>query len=98
MDDLVTVYSDLLKQATKVGEGRSEHAHSSPPGAAVPHNFLLTQRWMVVLPRRRAAVNKEAGANAIGMMGVVAVATQSEIDGWIRLGSAAALTELGVPK
>jgi ATP adenylyltransferase len=53
---------------------------------------------MIVLPRRRAAVNKEAGANAIGMMGVVAVATQSEIDGWIRLGSAAALTELGVPK
>ncbi|EWZ01345.1 hypothetical protein FOYG_00989 [Fusarium oxysporum NRRL 32931] len=98
MDDLVTVYSDLLKQATKVGEGRSEHADSSPPGAAVPHNFLLTQRWMVVLPRRRAAVNKEAGANAIGMMGVIAVATQSEIDGWIRLGSAAALTELGVPK
>jgi ATP adenylyltransferase/5',5'''-P-1,P-4-tetraphosphate phosphorylase II len=98
VNDLVNVYSNLLKQATEVGEGRSEHADSSPPGAAVPHNFLLTQEWMIVLPRRRAAVNKEAGANAVGMMGVIAVATQNEIDNWIRLGPATTLAELGVPK
>ncbi|KAG7416851.1 Diadenosine 5',5'''-P1,P4-tetraphosphate phosphorylase 2 [Fusarium oxysporum f. sp. rapae] len=98
MDDLVNVYNDLLKQTTRVGEGQSDHADSSPPGATVPHNFLLTQRWMIVFPRRRVAVNKEAGANAIGMMGVIAVATQDEIDNWIRLGPATALAELGVPK
>ena len=53
---------------------------------------------MVVLPRRRAAVNKEAGANALGMVGVIAVATQKEIDNWIDIGPAKALAELGVPK
>ncbi|KAF5967585.1 5 5 P-1 P-4-tetraphosphate phosphorylase 2 [Fusarium coicis] len=98
VDDLVNIYNDLLGKATEVGHAKAENADSAPPEAAVPHNFLLTQRWMIVLPRRRAAVNKEAGANAIGMMGVIAVATQGEIDNWIRLGPATALAELGVPK
>ncbi|KAF5581936.1 5 5 P-1 P-4-tetraphosphate phosphorylase 2 [Fusarium pseudoanthophilum] len=98
VDDLVNIYNDLLRKATEVGHGQAENADSAPPDAAVPHNFLLTQRWMIVLPRRRAAVNKEAGANAIGMMGVIAVATQKELDNWIRLGPATALAELGVPK
>ncbi|KAF4495998.1 5, 5 -P-1,P-4-tetraphosphate phosphorylase 2 [Fusarium agapanthi] len=98
VDDLVTIYSDLLRKATDVGQGQSENADNAPPDAAVPHNFLLTQRWMMVLPRRRAAVNKEAGANAIGMIGVIAVATQDEIDNWFRIGPATALAELGVPK
>jgi ATP adenylyltransferase len=97
-DDLVNIYNDLLGKATEVGHAKAENADSAPPGAVVPHNFLLTQGWMIVLPRRRAAVNKEAGANAIGMMGVIAVATQGEIDNWIRLGPATALAELGVPK
>ncbi|KAF4342814.1 atp adenylyltransferase [Fusarium beomiforme] len=98
VEDLVEIYNGLLRKATEVGKGRSEHADSSPPGAAVPHNFLLTRKWMIVLPRRRAAVNKEAGANAIGMMGVIAVATQDEIDNWIRIGPFVGLAELGVPK
>ncbi|KAI1011697.1 hypothetical protein LB503_004324 [Fusarium chuoi] len=98
VDDLVGIYNDLLRKATEVGEGRSEHASSPPPRAAVPHNFLLTQIWMIVLPRRRAAINTEDGANAIGMMGVIAVATQDEIDNWLRIGPATALAELGVPK
>ncbi|KAF5626083.1 atp adenylyltransferase [Fusarium sp. NRRL 52700] len=98
LDDLVTIYSNLLRKATEVGQGQSENADREPPDAAVPHNFLLTQRWMIVLPRRRAAVNREAGANAIGMTGVIAVAIQDEIDTWIRLRPATALAELGVPK
>ncbi|KAF5648474.1 5 5 P-1 P-4-tetraphosphate phosphorylase 2 [Fusarium tjaetaba] len=96
--DLVTIYNDLISKATEVGHGQSENADSVPPDAAVPHNFLLTQKWMIVLPRRRAAVNKEAGANAIGMMGVIAVATQDEIDNWIRIGPATGLSKLGVPR
>ncbi|KAK7746568.1 hypothetical protein SLS62_009365 [Diatrype stigma] len=92
------VYTDLLKQATEVGLGRSEHAASAPHGAACPHNVIFTRRWMIVLPRRRAGINKEAGANAIGMLGVIAVATRNEIDNWVRLGLTTTLRELGVPK
>jgi hypothetical protein len=51
-----------------------------------PHNMILTKGWMVVLPRRRAAVNKEAGVNALGMLGYIAVATDNEILNWVSAG------------
>ncbi|RFU29074.1 hypothetical protein B7463_g7257, partial [Scytalidium lignicola] len=96
--NLTKVYTDLLKQATKVGDNRSEHADSALPGAACPHNMILTKRWMLVLPRRRAVITKEAGVNAVGMLGVIAVATKEEINTWLRQGLTQALRELGVPK
>ncbi|KAJ5259571.1 hypothetical protein N7478_012552 [Penicillium angulare] len=95
---LLKVYNSLLDEATKVGRHRAEHASIALPDAACPHNFILTKRWMIVLPRRRAGINKEAGANAIGMLGYIVVATQREIDNWIRLGLTGSLGELGVPK
>ncbi|KAE8347725.1 hypothetical protein BDV24DRAFT_146526 [Aspergillus arachidicola] len=95
---LVGVYKDLLAEATKVGGGRGEHAASAPSVAVCPHNMILTRRWMFVLPRRRGAVNKEAGVNSLGMLGIIAVATTKEIDSWVRLGLTKSLAELGVPK
>ncbi|KAF3065735.1 Diadenosine 5',5'''-P1,P4-tetraphosphate phosphorylase 2 [Trichoderma lentiforme] len=95
---LTEVYTNLLQQATAVGQGLAQHADSAPPGAACPHNFIMSKRWMIVIPRRRAGINKEAGANALGMLGVIAVATRAEIDNWIRLGLSESLRELGVPK
>ncbi|KAH8802469.1 hypothetical protein F5884DRAFT_802116 [Xylogone sp. PMI_703] len=97
-DKLIKIYMDLLQQATTIGEGRSEHANSAPPGAACPHNMILTNRWMIIIPRRRAAINTEAGANSMGMLGVIAVATEHEVDNWVRLGLTEALKVLGVPK
>ncbi|KAI9035748.1 uncharacterized protein KD926_002937 [Aspergillus affinis] len=95
---LVGVYKELLGQATRVGEDRGEHAASAPSEAACPHNMILTKRWMVVLPRRRGAINKEAGMNSLGMLGVIAVATTKEVDNWVRLGLTESLAELGLPK
>lgn len=94
---LTQVYVKLLNQATKAGDGRSEHYDNLPSGAACPHNMILTSRWLLVLPRRRAAINKEAGANAMGMLGFIAVATKKEMDNWVRLGLTDVLRELGVP-
>jgi len=96
--NLVMAYIDLLDKATKVGQGLSEHADTTPPGAACPHNMILTKRWMVVIPRRRAAINKEAGINALGMLGLIGVATKSEIDNLVKLGLTEVLREMGVPK
>lgn len=92
------IYSDLLKRADEVGRGLGQHADSMPTGAACPHNVIFTKRWMVVLPRRRAGVNEEAGANAMGMLGCIAVATEKEIDTWVRLGLRKTLAQLGVAK
>ncbi|RFU24684.1 hypothetical protein B7463_g11653, partial [Scytalidium lignicola] len=96
--NLTRIYTDLLKQATRVGKGLSQHAENTPPGAACPHNMILTKRWMIVLPRRRAGINKEAGANAMGMLGYIAVATQGEINKWVQLGPKEVLKQLGVFK
>lgn len=76
---LLMVYDDLLRRADRVGRGRGQHADVAPPGAACPHNMILTKRWMIVIPRRRAGINKEAGANSMGMLGYIAVATKDEI-------------------
>lgn len=96
----VLVYNELLEQAGRIGRNRAQHADSMPlvAGRACPHNMILTKRWMVVLPRRRAGVNKEAGANAMGMLGYIATATKNEIATWMRLGLRETLEQLGVPK
>ncbi|GKZ29573.1 hypothetical protein AbraIFM66950_005605 [Aspergillus brasiliensis] len=96
---LLEIYNHLLEQATKTASrDPSENPKSVPSTSASPHNFILTKRWMVVLPRRRAAVNAEAGVNAIGMLGYIVVATQKEIDNWVRLGLTDSLRQLGVAR
>jgi ATP adenylyltransferase len=95
---LAEIYDKVLGQATEIGGGLSEHAHTALPGAACPHNMIMTKRWMAVVPRRRAAVTKAVAANAMGMLGYIAVATEAEVDEWIRAGLTESLKELGVSK
>lgn len=90
-DSLVGVYEMLLREATRV-------AGCAESGVVCPHNMIMTRRWMIVVPRRRGAINKEAGANSLGMLGVIAVATMKEVDAWVRLGLTKSLAELGVPR
>lgn len=93
---LTSIYETLLSRSTEVGLGLAENADTAPAGAACPHNMILTNSWMILIPRRKGAINKEAGANAIGMLGVIAVATQDEIDKWLRRGLTDSLRELGI--
>lgn len=97
-DRLSNIYQELLVESSKVSAGGFEHASERLPDAVCPHNMVLIKRWMMVIPRRRAGINKQAGANAIGMLGHIAIATHKEIDGWKRLGLTSVLAELGVPK
>ncbi|KAJ5173826.1 uncharacterized protein N7500_001757 [Penicillium coprophilum] len=92
---LFGVYKALLNESTKAG---GDYVTSGPPGAVCLHNMILTKRWMIVLPRRRGGINKEAGVNSLGMLGVIAVATMKEIDNWVRLGLTESLAEVGVPR
>ncbi|KAH8807370.1 hypothetical protein F5884DRAFT_821113 [Xylogone sp. PMI_703] len=92
------IYAYLLKQASKVRDNQSEHADDASLGAGCPHNMILTKRWMLVLPRRRGAIAKEAEVNSIGMLGVIAVATKEGINTWLRQGLTQTLRELGVLK
>ncbi|KAG7422178.1 Diadenosine 5',5'''-P1,P4-tetraphosphate phosphorylase 2 [Fusarium oxysporum f. sp. rapae] len=92
----VEVYLHLLQQATEVWKAST--GKNVPDGEACPHNVAFTSRWIVVIPRRSAAVNKEAGVNSLGMLGVIAVATEKEIDNWVKLGLTNSLKELGVAR
>ncbi|KAL1306340.1 hypothetical protein AAFC00_005055 [Neodothiora populina] len=95
---LSTVYSDLVEQATRASESFRVYTDITSPAAACPHNMILSKRWMIVISRRQAAINKEAGANALGMLGVIAVATDNEVQNWVRLGLTNSLSQLGVPR
>lgn len=61
----------------------------------VPHNIVLTKRWLMTIPRRGAGVG-QATANAAGMIGLVWVSEQSIIDLWKELGLTKVLATLGV--
>ncbi|KAF5625218.1 ATP adenylyltransferase II [Fusarium sp. NRRL 25303] len=90
------VYTQLLRQATEAWKAST--GKDVPDRQACPHNVAFTSRWIVVIPRRTAAVNKEAGVNSLGMLGVIAVATEKEIENWVKLGLTNSLRELGVPR
>jgi ATP adenylyltransferase len=64
--------------------------------ATCPHNVILWDSWLVVVPRRKSAVGK-ASANSAGMLGSVWVAEPSLVEEWKRLGCKHVLGELGIP-
>jgi ATP adenylyltransferase/5',5'''-P-1,P-4-tetraphosphate phosphorylase II len=61
-----------------------------------PHNVVLWDGWIVVIPRNKG-MWEGASANTGGMLGSVWVPDQAEVDKWLRVGCASVLRELGVP-
>ncbi|KAL9102142.1 MAG: hypothetical protein Q9163_002673 [Psora crenata] len=84
---IVDEYTACLRRA-RTGLGIHE-------GKDVPHNVVLVKGWMVVIPRRKARLGA-ASANAAGMMGMVWVKTEEELEEWKRHGPSHCLGEFGV--
>jgi ATP adenylyltransferase len=61
-----------------------------------PHNMLLTNTWMMVIPRRRAWID-EIAANAASMVGMVWCKSEAQYEGWIERGIEGVLREMGKP-
>ena len=60
------------------------------------HNLLMTENWMLVIPRRKG--RKEIlSANAAAMAGMVWVTGEVEVRQWVEQGPMKLLCELGVP-
>ncbi|OIW29322.1 hypothetical protein CONLIGDRAFT_669221 [Coniochaeta ligniaria NRRL 30616] len=89
---LLRVYLSLLGNAQAALRDQGENK----PGHAVAHNVVLTRRWMVVIPRRRAGVDG-ADANAAGMLGMVWLSDEDRLKKWLEVGPADVLTQCGVP-
>jgi ATP adenylyltransferase/5',5'''-P-1,P-4-tetraphosphate phosphorylase II len=89
---LLETYKSLCTEAQAAWqssiEGTSEY---------FPHNMVLTQRWIMVFPRRKAEV-QGAAANAAGMMGMVWVTNDNQMDHWKAFGPVKVLAELGIAR
>lgn len=87
---LLEMYENLCKEARVAWQ-----ASGAAPTTYFPHNMMLTKRWMMVVPRRRAAT-QGASANAAGMMGMVWVTNAEQMARWKKYGPVKVLAELGV--
>lgn len=96
--ELVDTYNQLMSSALKAYEASTGIANGVNPDVSYPHNVILSKRWMTVIPRTHGDVNNQVAANALGMLGLVAVAKQATIDKWIQLGPVESLAILGVPR
>ncbi|MDI1485967.1 MAG: hypothetical protein OHK93_004156 [Ramalina farinacea] len=84
---IFTAYRTCLQRARAVlGIEEGEH---------VPHNVVLVREWILVIPRRKGRVGG-VSANAAGMMGLVWVASEEELEEWSRRGGFRLLGELGI--
>jgi ATP adenylyltransferase len=86
--DIQEAYTKLLQQTREaLGVGAAD---------VCPHNIVMWDDWLVVIPRRRG-ITEGASANAGGMLGCVWVPDQAHVDEWTRIGCAKVLRELGLP-
>ncbi|KAI1843621.1 hypothetical protein JX265_007407 [Neoarthrinium moseri] len=85
------VYEQMIEEARAIlGTQNSSDRH-------VPHNVVLGRNWILVIPRRKGGVGG-AYANALGMLGMVSVASKDELQCWIDQGLSEVVAQLGVPK
>lgn len=75
---------------------RSREALGLETEAICPHNVILWESSLIVVPRRKSAVGK-ASANSAGMLGSVWFADNGLLDEWLNLGPRHVFEELGVP-
>lgn len=87
---LLDAYQTLLSNA-KQAPGIEPQSEAE----AFPHNVVLVREWMLVIPRRTSNVDG-TGTNATGMMGMVCVADEADLQRWKSLGPARVLSQLGV--
>lgn len=96
--ELLEAYSELLFNALKAYKASTGISNDIKLDDSYPHNVVLSKRWMIVIPRRQGDINGKVSANALGMLGVVAVAEQQDIDNWVQSGLFQSLKTLGVPR
>ncbi|KZM18915.1 ATP adenylyltransferase [Ascochyta rabiei] len=83
--DVYRVLIDRTREVLQIG-----------PEDVCPHNVVLWDDRLIVIPRRRGFL-EGASANSGGMTGCVWVPDETQVDEWKRLGFTNVLRELGVP-
>ncbi|KAK5997631.1 ATP adenylyltransferase [Cladobotryum mycophilum] len=91
-DALLRTYTSLLKEA----QGALRDWTTPKEGHVIAHNVVLTRKWIIIIPRRKAGVNG-ADTNAAGMLGMIWVSSKDRLQRWVELGPSDILAEIGVP-
>ncbi|KAJ5525333.1 hypothetical protein N7494_011983 [Penicillium frequentans] len=89
IDQVLEIYLRLLRQARE-----SLHLPESDP---CPHNFVLTKRWMMVIPRKEKLFHGIT-ANSAAMVGSVYVENEKQLNAWKEVGPMNVLANLGLPR
>ncbi|KAF2760399.1 hypothetical protein EJ05DRAFT_283272 [Pseudovirgaria hyperparasitica] len=66
-------------------------------GQGTDHNVIMTTEWVALIPRAVQKNDGPWGANAMGMIGMIAVRDASEREQWAKLGYSDYLRQLGLP-
>ncbi|KAF2136614.1 uncharacterized protein K452DRAFT_237249 [Aplosporella prunicola CBS 121167] len=87
---LLQTYQDLLGRAKQASSNCSEDAEYA-------HNIVLTNEWLIVIPRSRA-IFEGIATNAAGMVGSVWLNDDIQMDDWKAKGPKKVLRQLGLPR
>ncbi|CRG86955.1 phosphorylase, putative [Talaromyces islandicus] len=88
-DQLVRVYNKLLVN--------TREALGLTPGVICPHNVILTQEWIMLIPRQS---NNFHGitSNSAGMIGSIWLQNETQLEKWTEFGPRKVLSHLGIAK
>jgi ATP adenylyltransferase/5',5'''-P-1,P-4-tetraphosphate phosphorylase II len=89
-EKLLDLYRGLLGQCKQLLPVKEDES--------VPHDFILTAKWMLLIPRSKRNFEGSSDVNAPGMLGMVWLKHDEEVTKWKELGPARVLRHLGVPE
>src|SRR5262249_45421796 len=89
VDDVVQAYRKLVS--------RVRHCHEQAGGGS-DYNVILVKEWMCMIPRQNSGLDRGAGANSAGMLGLVWIVTEKERTVWDAAGPAEYLKYLGISR
>jgi len=84
--ELKRIYDGLVEQAIKETGFRGEQ---------MAHNLVMVREWMLLIPRSKARVGK-CVTGATGVVGMVWVGSEGEMEEWRGMGLLRALGEMGM--
>jgi len=96
----------MARDALGEEEGGQKHSDGQPAGRegleeeAVAHNVMLTQDWLITIPRQAATVKDRLEGHVVGCQGVLGsvwCSKEEQLQAWKHVGLKNVLKELGVP-
>lgn len=88
-EELVRVYNTLFANTRK--------ALGLSAGVVCPHNVILTQEWLMLIPRQSNDFHGIT-SNGAGMIGSVWLQNEAQLKKWTQFGPKKVLSHLGVAK